>query len=183
LFPHPRIILGQKSGRIRDVTKPLSNSRSRRRFLQLLAASPLVPYLNLPDWVRLKPDTTYAMGITAQDSDVISTAAEALNVLDFEAAARAKLPPWHWAWMSTGGDDGGTIRANREGFERYQLRARRLIDVSKLDTSTSLFGKSYETPIFLSPVSGHRIYNPEGELATARAAKAKKHLQMLSTRT
>jgi 4-hydroxymandelate oxidase len=173
------------------VTTPLSTDRGRRRFLQLLAASPLVPYLNLPDWVRLKPDSThaampdaaYALARAAQESDIISTAAEALNVLDFEAAARAKLPPWHWAWMSTGGDDGATIRANREGFEHYQLRARRLIDVSKLDTSTTLFGKTYETPIFLSPVSGHRIYNPDGELATARAAKAKKHLQMLSTMT
>ena len=36
--------------------------------------------------------------------------------------------------MSNGGEDGGTIRANREGFEHYQLRARRLVDVSKTDT-------------------------------------------------
>jgi isopentenyl diphosphate isomerase/L-lactate dehydrogenase-like FMN-dependent dehydrogenase len=153
----------------------------------------LFPYL-----VGLKPDTTYGMSADtahglplaashamrpAQGSDIIAAAADALSVLDFEAAAQAKLPAWHWAWMSTGGDDGGTIRANREGFDRYQLRARRLIDVSKLDTSTSLFGRTHETPIFLSPVSGHRIYDPQGELATARAAKAKKHLQLLSTMT
>ena len=85
--------------------------------------------------------------------------------------------------MSNGAEDGGTIRANREGFEHYQLRARRLVDVSKTDTSVTLFGKTWETPIFLCPVSGHRMYNPQGELATARAAKAKNHLQMLSTMT
>jgi len=49
--------------------------------------------------------------------------------------------------------------------------------------STTIFGKTWETPIFLCPVSGHRMYNPQGELATARAAKSKKHLQMLSTMT
>src|SRR5687767_5735536 len=141
---------------MRGVTTP-STASSRRRFLRLLAASPVLPYLS-----RVVPDLALA-----QEPDIIASAAEALSVLDFEAAARARLPAWHWAWMSTGGDDGGTIRANREGFEHYQLRARRLIDVSRLDTSTTLFGTRYETPIFLSPVSGHRLYNPQGELATA----------------
>jgi isopentenyl diphosphate isomerase/L-lactate dehydrogenase-like FMN-dependent dehydrogenase len=115
--------------------------------------------------------------------DLIASAADALSVLDFEPVARAKLPPWHWAWLSTGGDDGATMRANREGYERYQIRARRLVDISKVDTSIQLFGRSWETPIFMSPVGGHRTYNPDGELATARAAKSKKHLQVLSTVT
>jgi isopentenyl diphosphate isomerase/L-lactate dehydrogenase-like FMN-dependent dehydrogenase len=117
------------------------------------------------------------------DSDLIASAADALSVLDFEPVAKAKLPPWHWAWLSTGGDGGETMRANREGFDRYQIRARRLVDISKIDTSVRLFGRSWETPIFMSPVGGHRTYNPDGELATARAAKAKKHLQVLSTVT
>jgi 4-hydroxymandelate oxidase len=142
--------------------------QNRRRFLRLLATSPVFAYLG---------------GLRAQEADVITSAASALNVLDFEAAARAKVAPWHWAWLSTGGDDGATIRANREGFERYQLRARRLIDVSKVDTSTRLFGSTFETPIFLSPLAGHRTYDPQGELTTARAARAKKHLQLLSTMT
>jgi len=119
----------------------------------------------------------------AADSDLIASAADALSVLDFEPVAKAKLPPWHWAWLSTGGDGGETMRANREGFDRYQIRARRLVDISKIDTSVRLFGQTWETPIYMSPVGGHRTYNPEGELATARAAKAKKHLQVLSTVT
>ena len=150
-------------------------SNSRRNFLRLLASSPLLAHID--------PATLFAQGNAPASSDVIASVSEALNVLDFEAAARAKLPAWHWAWMSNGGEDGGTIRANREGFEHYAIRPRRLVDVSKVDTSVSLFGKTWETPIFLCPVSGHKLYNPQGELATARAAKAKKHLQMLSTMT
>ena len=153
--------------------RPHMTSNSRRHFLRLLASSPLLASLDLP--------TLLAQGNAP--ADVIASVGEALNVLDFEAVAKAKLPAWHWAWMSNGGEDGGTIRANREGFEHYAIRPRRLIDVSRVDMSVSLFGKTWETPIFLCPVSGHRMYNPQGELATARAAKAKKHLQMLSTMT
>jgi 4-hydroxymandelate oxidase len=167
---------------VRDL-ELVEKSKGRRRLLQLLASSSLVSFLELPDgWV----DTLHASAqstATPTDSDLIASAAEALSVLDFEPVARAKLPPWHWAWLSTGGDDGGTIRANREGFDRYQIRARRLVDVGKVDTSVGLFGHSWETPIFLSPVGGHRTYNPDGELATARAAKSKRHLQVLSTVT
>jgi isopentenyl diphosphate isomerase/L-lactate dehydrogenase-like FMN-dependent dehydrogenase len=151
--------------------------RDRRRFLQLLAASPLVSLLDLPALFAQQS------GSATPTPDLIASVGEALNVFDFEAVARTKLPPWHWAWMSNGAEDGATIRANREGFDHYQLRARRLVDVSKTDTSVTLFGKTWETPIFLCPVSGHRMYNPQGELATARAAQAKKHLQMLSTMT
>ena len=131
-------------------------------------------------------DAAYASAqspASSADSDLITSAADALSVLDFEPVAKAKLPPWHWAWLSTGGDSGETMRANREGFDRYQIRARRLVDISKVDTSIQLFGRTWETPIYMSPVGGHRTYNPEGELATARAAKAKKHLQVLSTVT
>ena len=143
----------------------------------------MLPHLHLPDgWV----DAAYASAqspASSADSDLITSAADALSVLDFEPVAKAKLPPWHWAWLSTGGDAGETMRANREGFDRYQIRARRLVDISKVDTSIQLFGRTWETPIYMSPVGGHRTYNPEGELATARAAKAKKHLQVLSTVT
>jgi isopentenyl diphosphate isomerase/L-lactate dehydrogenase-like FMN-dependent dehydrogenase len=152
-------------------------THNRRRFLQLLAASPLASMLDLPALFAQQS------GSASSAPDLITSVADALNVFDFEAIARAKLPPWHLAWMTNGGEDGGTIRANREGFEHYQIRARRLVDVSRTDMSVTLFGKTYETPIFLCPVSGHRIYNPQGELATARAAQSKKHLQMLSTMT
>jgi len=160
---------------------PSTDASGRRRLLQLLASSALISHLNVPDgWVEAVSAQSPS---PATDNDLITSAAEALSVLDFEPVAKAKLPPWHWAWLSTGGDDGGTMRANREGYERYQIRARRLVDISKVDTSIQLLGRSWETPIFMSPVGGHRTYNPEGELATARAAKSKKHLQVLSTVT
>jgi isopentenyl diphosphate isomerase/L-lactate dehydrogenase-like FMN-dependent dehydrogenase len=78
-------------------------------------------------------------------------------------------------------DDDETLRANRDGFARYQVRARRLVDVGTIDLSTELFGTTWDTPIVLCPIGSTKIANPEGELAVARAAKAKKTLQIIST--
>jgi isopentenyl diphosphate isomerase/L-lactate dehydrogenase-like FMN-dependent dehydrogenase len=112
---------------------------------------------------------------------MIGSAREALSVFDFEPVARKKLPPAHWGYLATGSDDDGTIRANREGFSRYSLRMRRLIDVSKVDTSIQMLGVKWDTPIVICPVGSQRAFHPEGEIAVARAAKAKGHLQVLST--
>src|SRR5262249_8023140 len=89
----------------------------------------------------------------------------------------------HWGYLSTGVDDDVTLRANREAFQHYQLRARRLVDVSKADLKTEVFGSTWELPFYVSAVGSQKAFHPDGELATARAAKAKSAMQMLSTVT
>ena len=81
---------------------------ARRRFLKFLAASPL---LSSPGLVS---------SLLAQD-ELIASPDLALDVFDFEAVARHRLPPAHFGYMATGVDDDATLRANREGFGRYQL--------------------------------------------------------------
>jgi isopentenyl diphosphate isomerase/L-lactate dehydrogenase-like FMN-dependent dehydrogenase len=130
---------------------------SRRAFLQFLAASPLLAL--------------------RQDDFVISTAEQAINVLDFEAAAKKILPPAHWGYLSTGVDDDATLKANRAGFAHYQLRSRRLVDTTRIDMSVDLYGTRWETPIVLAP-SG-TLFHPEGPLPVARAAQKQKTLQIL----
>ena len=78
-------------------------------------------------------------------------------------------------------DDEVTLRANREGFLKFQLRPRRLNDVSKVDTSVELFGTRYDSPIFVAPTGGNKFFHPDGEVAVAKAARAGNHLQILST--
>jgi hypothetical protein len=85
--------------------------------------------------------------------------------------------------MASGIDDEVTLRANREGFLKFQLRPRRLVDVSKVDMSTDILGVKYASPIVLAPIGGQRSFHDEGEVASARAAKAGDHLQILSTAT
>jgi isopentenyl diphosphate isomerase/L-lactate dehydrogenase-like FMN-dependent dehydrogenase len=111
---------------------------------------------------------------------IIEKAENALDVFDFEAVARKNLPPAHFGYLATGTDGDATVLANREAFGRYQLRVRRLVNVATLDLSVTLFGRTYSSPIVLSPVSSQRAFHAEGELAAARAAGAKQHLQILS---
>lgn len=151
----------------------------RRRFLKFLATSPLLAF-GAPAWRD--------GGAAASDVEsgvpkrvLIASPNEALNVFDFESVARQKLPPAHFGYMATGVDDDATLRANREGFSRFQIRPRRLVDVSRVDTSTQLFGVTWRTPIILAPVGSQKAFHPEGEIAVARAAGARNHLQILST--
>jgi isopentenyl diphosphate isomerase/L-lactate dehydrogenase-like FMN-dependent dehydrogenase len=145
---------------------------TRRAFLVFLAASPLLPYLRLPrNWITA----------LAQEPDLIKAAKDALDVFDFEAVARKNLLPAHWGYLETGTDDDGTVRANREGFDRYQLRVRRLIDTSKVDLSVRMLGARWDTPILLCPCGSHKAFHADGEIAVARGAKTKKMLFVLAT--
>lgn len=142
---------------------------SRRLLLQFLAGSPLLAAGEALAQVARFPDK------------VISSPQEALNVFDFEAAMQKAVPPAHFGYMATGSDDEVTLRANREGFQKFQLRPRRLVDVSKLDLRMELFGRTYANPIVIAPTASNRAFHEDGELAVARAARTGNHLQMLST--
>ena len=85
--------------------------------------------------------------------------------------------------MASGVDDDVTLRANREGYSHVQLRPRRLRDATKVDMRVELFGTVYDSPIFLCPTGGEKSFLADGELAVARAAKARGTLQFLSTAT
>jgi (S)-2-hydroxy-acid oxidase len=56
-----------------------------------------------------------------------------------------------------------------------------MIDVSKIDMSVKLFGTPWTSPIVLCPVSSQQAFHPDGEIASAKAARAKEHLLILST--
>lgn len=170
-----------------------SDSYSRRRFLYYLAASPLVGAAGIDrgalnrllrgsqrDQLRAF-DVLQQVQQASQEPELIASAHDALDVFDFEPVARKRLPPAHWGYLATGTDDDATIQANRAGYARYDLRPRRLVDVSHIDPGVVIFGTHWPTPIFICPVGSQRAFNPEGEIAVARAAKAKGHLQILST--
>src|SRR5436309_10136924 len=142
---------------------------NRRRLLNFLAASPL-----------LAGNQVLAQELRATDR-LITSPREALDVFDFELAAQKNLPPAHFGYMAAGVDDEVTLRANREGFQKFQLRPRRLVDVGKIDTRMELFGETYGSPIVIAPTGSNRAFHEDGELAVARAAKAGNHLTMLST--
>ena len=165
--------------------KTLQAPGSRRMFLKFLAGSPL---LACPELSALSIEKLLASSIQSPDSDwqlqdtalqeilekIITTPDEPLNVFNFQPVAKDNLPNAHYGYIATGTDDNATIRANREGFKQYRLRARRLIDVGDVDMSIDLFGTRWETPIVIAPAGSQEVFHDERELAVARAAREKK---------
>ena len=149
----------------------------RREFLKFLAGSPLL--LAYPALLEAFTQAPTAQAAAA----TLASAADALDVYDFEAMARRVLPPAHWGYMATGVDGEETLRANPRGFDRYQLRVRRFVDVSRIDMGMELFGQKFTSPVMLCPVGSQRAFHAEGELAVARAAQARGQLQILSTQS
>lgn len=156
---------------------------NRRTFLRFLASSPLFAYIGGSGILLAPRSGARAADEVPESSADISSPDQALNVFDLEAVARKNLPPAHFAYLATGVESDLTIRANRAGFTKFQIRARRLVDTSRLDTRVELFGTTWPTPIVLAPVSSQRAFHPDGEIAVARAARARNHLQILSTLT
>src|SRR5215472_6061192 len=158
---------------------------TRRRFVQLLAGSPLLTQSGAAALAQSTPTPsrlTDPMVWAPRDLEtLISDPKEALDVFDFEPVAKRNLPPAHFGYMVTGIDDEVTLRANRDGFLKYRLRPRRLVDVSVVDMTTELFGVTYDNPIIIAPTGSNRAFHADGELAVARGAKAGNHLQILSS--
>ena len=86
------------------------------------------------------------------------------NVMEFEPLARTKMLKAAYDYIAGGVDDEWSLRRNREGFQHITFRPRMLVDVSKLDLSTELFGSKIEMPILIAPTAGHQQAHPEGEL-------------------
>jgi 4-hydroxymandelate oxidase len=110
----------------------------------------------------------------------VTAASQVFNVMQFEALAREALPPAHFGYIATGNDDDFTVQRNHEAFSHFEIRARRFVDVSHLDTTRTVYGIAWPSPIYLSAVSGQRAFHPDAELGTARAARSRSTQLMLS---
>jgi len=104
-----------------------------------------------------------------------------VNVFDFDPVCKANAPKPAYDYVSGGAWDEWTMRRNREGFERITFRPRFLVEVDKLDVSTTLFGQKLAMPIFVAPTGTHSLLHKEGELATARGAGAAGAPMIVST--
>lgn len=110
-------------------------------------------------------------------------AAALLNLFDYEERARMTMDPAAYELVASGGGDEITVRWNREAFDKIALLPRVLVDVSKLETGVDLFGQELPFPILIAPTATHRLYHPEGEIATARGAGAAGATYVVSTYT
>lgn len=177
---------------------PNDPSAGRRKFLKLLAASPLLALAGVPEeWKEAILGSSGGSGLVRsaaaqvaggqQADSLISSVEEAINVYDFREVARESLLPQHWAYLKTGVNDDPLDprmperELNDVAFDWLQYRSRFIPEVGEVDMSVELFGRRWETPITLCPVGSLKGFHTQGELGTARAARSRNVLQMLST--
>src|SRR5260370_6735289 len=138
---------------MRDENSP---SRARRRILHGLAAAPAP--LGMP---RFGP--SQAVAEPAFDEAPV-TADQILNIADFEALARAKLPPAHFGYLATGVDDDRTVFLNHEAYSHIEIRSRRFVDISKLYTRCGVLGTVWNHPSYFYSDSSIRAFHPQAAL-------------------
>jgi 4-hydroxymandelate oxidase len=140
----------------------MNRRRALTQLLSYFAASPL-----------LRADRKY--------SELKDPMYQAANIFDMAKMAKAKLDAIAWDYLDEGSEDEAALRDNRAGFDNLIIRPHFLLhDVSKVDISTTLFGKQLAHPFFFCPTGGKNCVFPNGEADTALAAGASDTMMITS---
>ncbi len=100
---------------------------------------------------------------------------------DYELLAQKSFSRPAWEYIHSGSADENTIRWNIQSLAHLLLKPRVMVNVSKIDTSTSLLAHVQPHPILIAPTSSHMLVHPEAEIATARGAGAANAILIAST--
>ncbi len=93
-----------------------------------------------------------------------------MTLHEFIKAAKMKLKPDIWDYLVGGTETETTLRRNRMAIDRIALRPRALRDVSSLDATSKLFGKTVRLPVILAPIGGLIEFDSEAGVSVARGA-------------
>ncbi|MDP2326163.1 MAG: alpha-hydroxy acid oxidase [Gammaproteobacteria bacterium] len=146
---------------------------ARRQLLRFVLQSPLLAgpaALFAPARVFARPEFA--------SPEVLD---DVLDVFQMQRMAQKTLDLESWHFIVNGADDMRTVDANRHAFDAWQMRVRRLVDVSAVDTGVQLLGQKLPTPILLAPAGFQATIHADGEVAAMRAASAQGHLMIAST--
>jgi 4-hydroxymandelate oxidase len=104
-----------------------------------------------------------------------------INLFDYEREAGRRVEPAAWGYIAGGANDEVTLGANRAAFDRITIRYRTMVDVTVRDLSTTVLGNRVSMPVLVAPTAMQKLAHPDGECATARAARAADTLMITST--
>lgn len=116
----------------------------------------------------------YGQKLAGEPPGRIAPVQELINAFEFEAMAQRKLDTLAFAEIAG---------SERSAFDRITYRPRLMVDTTKMDLSTELFGQSLFTPILVGPTSQQKRFHPEGELAMVRGASAAKAVMVVADRS
>ena len=96
-----------------------------------------------------------------------------LTIAELQRLARERMDKLTRDYYNEGADGGTTLAENESAYRRYRIRPRVLRDISRIDSSVSIFGHRSVIPLGVAPAAMQCLAHPDGEIATARACRAK----------
>src|SRR5262245_16110605 len=131
--------------------------------------------LTLPDHPRRSATTLRNLAKSAQFAAPTRAGTGVfMDSADFDALegeARTRMAPSAFAFALAGADDEITAQENAMRWRALRLRPRVLSEATQVDTRTTILGRP-ALPIMVAPMGRHRLFHPDGEIATARGAAA-----------
>lgn len=96
----------------------------------------------------------------------------AASVDDLRRRAKRRIPRFAFDLVDGGAENERNMRRNSEAFEEVELTPRYMVDVSKIDTRTSVLGQTFDAPFGMAPIGMLNAFWPGADLMLARLCKA-----------
>ena len=120
------------------------------------------------DPLEAAPARAEAAGATSSTIDLTRIG----GLADFAPIARERMEPAAHGYVAGGSWDEQSLAEAEPAWRRRRLLPRVLVDVSRVDPSTTLAGAPATLPLAIAPMAAHGLAGPEAERATVRAAAA-----------
>ena len=95
---------------------------------------------------------------------------KAVNVDDLYRMAKRRTPKVAFDFIEGGVEGETALARNEAAFQRYGLLPRYLVDVSQVDQSTTLFGRTWSSPFGFAPTGAAGLFRMGADLMLAAAA-------------
>jgi (S)-mandelate dehydrogenase len=94
----------------------------------------------------------------------------AVTIEDLRAMAHRRLPRFALEYLEAGGEDEAALARNIAALAEWRFLHRSLVDVSRRDASTQLFGRRMAIPLAIAPTGLNELFWPHADLRLAEAA-------------
>ncbi|WP_299681908.1 alpha-hydroxy acid oxidase [uncultured Roseobacter sp.] len=96
----------------------------------------------------------------------------AASIDDLRLRAKKRIPRFAFDLVDGGAENERNLRRNCEAFEEVELTPRYMVDVSEIDTQTTLLGQTFAAPFGMAPIGMLNAFWPDADLTLARLCKA-----------
>jgi len=132
----------------------------------------------LPRWKNIKPLLGWSFPKFKNNDRRLNSA---INISDLRALAKSRVPKAVFDYVDGGANDEIAYARSQEIYSRIEFKAKVLRDVSKIDLSAEILGKTSALPIIFAPTGYTRMMHYKGEVMVAKICQENNLIYNLST--